>query len=229
MLDGRSVLGIIPARGGSKGVPRKNVRLLAGKPLLAWTIEAGTAATCIDRLILSSEDPEIIDVAREYGCEVPFVRPAGLASDDAPGMAPVMHAMDALGERFDYVVLLQPTSPLRTAEDIDAAARRCLDVPAPACVSVSLAAESPYWMFTIDDRSLLRLLVPQEKVVERRQELPDAYVLNGAVYVSEWEHVAQHGTFMTPQTVAYVMPQDRSYEIDTELDFIVVRSLMERV
>ncbi len=114
MIAGKTVLAIIPARGGSKGVPRKNIRLLAGKPLIVWTIDEAKKSKYIDRFILSSEDDEIIKIAREYGCEVPFKRPIELAQDDTPGIEPVIHAINTLEDKYDYVVLLQPTSPLRT-------------------------------------------------------------------------------------------------------------------
>src|SRR5262245_25182815 len=125
MIDAKRVLGLITARGGSKGVPRKNVRPLGGKPLLAWTIEAARNAPVIDRLILSSDDAEIIEVARAWGCEVPFVRPPELATDTADSVEVVRHALSTLGEDYDYVVLLQPTSPLRTGEDIENCVRLC--------------------------------------------------------------------------------------------------------
>src|SRR5271157_3678171 len=142
MIQNQSVLALIPARGGSKGVPRKNLREIAGKPLIAWAIEAGRQSRYIDRLILSSEDPEIMAQARSWGCEVPFVRPAELARDDTPGMEPVLHALTALPEEYDYVVVLQPTSPLRLAEDIDGCLETCLRQEAPACVTVAEVDQS---------------------------------------------------------------------------------------
>ena len=127
MIGSRSILALIPARGGSKGVKRKNVREVGGKPLIAWTIEAAKASRYIDRLILSSEDRAIIDVATAHGCEAPFVRPAELATDEADAMAVVRHALSALPERYDYLLLLQPTSPMRTANDIDGAIELCIN------------------------------------------------------------------------------------------------------
>nr|HPK54819.1 acylneuraminate cytidylyltransferase family protein [Smithellaceae bacterium] len=117
MIQGKTVLAIIPARGGSKGIPRKNITNLAGKPLIAWTIEEAKKSKYIDRLILSSEDNEIIQVAKEWGCEVPFIRPRELAEDDTLGIEPVLHALNTIKKKYDYVVLLQPTSPLRSVDD----------------------------------------------------------------------------------------------------------------
>jgi CMP-N,N'-diacetyllegionaminic acid synthase len=125
MIGERKVLGLIPARGGSKGVARKNIREVRGKPLIAWTIEEARRSIYLDRLVLSSEDTEIMEIARSFGCEVPFRRPEELAADDTPGIDPVLHALREL-PGFDYVALLQPTSPLRTAEDIDGCIERCV-------------------------------------------------------------------------------------------------------
>ena len=133
MIGDKSVLALIPARGGSKGVPGKNIRPAGGKPLIAWTIEAAKCSRYIDRLILSTDDPAIVAVAKQFGCDVPFMRPAELATDQADSMVVVRHALQAIGERYDYLVLLQPTSPLRIAADIDAAVERCLQSDAPTC------------------------------------------------------------------------------------------------
>ena len=118
MIEGKKVLAVIPARGGSNGVPRKNIIDVGGKPLIAWTIEEARKSKYIDRLILSSDDREIIEIAKRWGCEVPFEQPAEMARDGTPGIAPVLHAIEMLPD-YDYVVLLQPTSPLRQVEDVD--------------------------------------------------------------------------------------------------------------
>ena len=153
MIHGKKVLALIPARGGSKGLPRKNVLLLGGRPLLAWSILAARGSAHVDRIVVSSEDREIIETAREWGAEVPFVRPAELARDETSGMDVVLHALDQAGQGFDYVVLVQPTSPLRTPQDIDACLERCLETGAPACVSVCEPAKSPHWMYTLRIRT----------------------------------------------------------------------------
>jgi CMP-N,N'-diacetyllegionaminic acid synthase len=159
MINGKTILGIIPARGGSKGIPRKNLIIFGGKPLMAWTIEAGLQSHYIDRLILSSEDEEIIAVAREWGCEVPFIRPAELSRDDTPGIEPVIHAIKTLKTSYDYIILLQPTSPLRSAEDIDDCINYCIQAKAVSCVSVTVAQPSPYWMYTLDQQKKTATLV----------------------------------------------------------------------
>lgn len=217
MIGKEQVLAVIPARGGSKGVPGKNIRLIGNKPLIAWSIEAAKTSRLIDRVILSSDDLEIMNVARSFGCEVPFVRDASLAQDDTPTVDVVLDAVERC-PGFDWIVLLQPTSPLRTAEDIDNAIEFCVQHNASACVSVSLSQESPYWMFTLEKGSKLQPLMP-DSMLTRRQDLPPTYSLNGAVYVAHTEWFKQHKKFISPSTVAYEMPTQRSMDLDTESDF----------
>ncbi|NPV89922.1 MAG: acylneuraminate cytidylyltransferase family protein [Firmicutes bacterium] len=228
MIEGRRVLGVIPARGGSKGIARKNLKPLAGQPLIAWTIEEASRSQYLDRLILSSEDPEIIKEAKKRGCEAPFVRPAELAADETPGIEPVLHAINAIEERFDYIVLLQPTSPLRTTEDIDGCIEYCLRMGAPVCVSVCESRESPYWMHTLDQHHRLRPLLPAGQSYQRRQDLPLVYVENGAVYVAQTDYLLKTRGFMTSDTLAYIMPRDRSIDIDNEIDFFICTLLKRR-
>jgi CMP-N,N'-diacetyllegionaminic acid synthase len=225
MIQGKSILAIITARGGSKGVLRKNLREIAGKPLIAWTIEAGRQSHYIDRLILSSEDPEVISMARSWSCEVPFVRPAELAGDETPGIDPVLHALKVLPERYDYVVLLQPTSPMRLAEDIDGCVETCLDHQAPACVTVTEVDQSPFWMYRLDTSRHLGPFIDQKNIPGRRQDLPPVYVLNGAVYVAQTAWLQQRRTFLAAETVAHIMPRERSLDVDTELDLKICASL----
>lgn len=219
MINDKKVLAIIPARGGSKGVPRKNIRSLAGKPLIAWTIEEAKKSSYIDRLILSSEDNEIINIAKEYGCEVPFVRPSEFAQDETSGIDPLLHALGELSE-YDYVISLQPTSPLRLAKDIDACVERMIATGSPACVSVTEPSNSPYWMYTVNDKEKMVPLIEQENLTVRRQDLPVVYALNGAVYIAEVDWLKQNKSFLTTETTAFIMPQHRSYDIDTEEDFL---------
>lgn len=217
MINGNKVLAIIPARGGSKGIPRKNIREVGGKPLTAWTIEEANKSKYIDRLILSSEDEEIIKVAKAWNCEVPFVRPAQLARDDTPGIEPVLHSIEKLPAKYDYVVLLQPTSPLRKAEDIDGCIELCVKRNSPSCVSVTEPGKNPYWMYTIDEKGRIRPLIETVVPITRRQDLPRVYALNGAVYVAKTEWLKNKRTFITTETIAYVMPDERSLDVDTEL------------
>lgn len=218
MIQGKSVLAIIPARGGSKGLPGKNTIDLGGKPLIAWTIEEAKKSQYIDRCILSSDDPDIIEVAKKWNCEVPFVRPPELAGDDSSVVDTVLHAIEQISDRFYYTVLLQPTSPLRRAEDIDYCLERCMETGCPSCVSITEPHESPHWMFEMAcDGKLIQLMKDRIKY-QHRQDLPPVFVLNGAVYVSETEWFSRNKCFVGTKTRGYVMPKERSVDIDTEID-----------
>ena len=218
MIKGKSVLAIIPARGGSKGIPRKNIKILAGKPLIAWTIEEAKNSKYIDRLILSSEDEEIVQVAKEWGCEVPFIRPKELAQDDTPGVEPVIHAINTLPEKYDYVCLLQPTSPLRKVEDIDGCIEKCISMNGISCVSVSEVDKHPYWMYEMGKNEELISLFPQKNIT-RRQDLSKIYALNGAVYVSTSHQIIEQKKIIVNKTLGYVMDKQSSIDIDDGNDF----------
>lgn len=218
MYNGKRILAVMPARGGSKGVPRKNIKHLAGKPLIGWTIEAAKASKYIDRLILSSEDDEIIKTAQALGCEVPFKRPLELAKDDTHGIEPILHALEQ-NPGYDYVMMLQPTSPLRLTEDLDGCIEKIIVDKAKSCVSVCEPSKSPYWMYNINSKSELSPLLPEFSLVPRRQDLPSVCALNGAVYIAEVNWLKNSRNFMSQETIGYIMPQERSYDIDTILDF----------
>jgi len=229
MIAGKRVLAIIPARGGSKGVLRKNIRELGGKPLIAWTIEETKKSNYIDRLILSSEDAEIIAIAEQWGCEVPFVRPQELAQDETPGIDPVIHAIEALEEKYDYVVLLQVTSPLRSVEDIDGCLELMIQENAISCVSVTEPDKSPYWMYTMSEGShRLDSLITQEIEISRRQDLPRVYALNGAVYVNRCDALMKTKKMINGGTIGYMMPKERSVDIDTEADFVFLNYILQK-
>lgn len=224
MINGNRVLGVIPARGGSKGVPGKNIRQVGGKPLIAWTIEAAHSSEYLDRVVLSSDDPGIIAVAQQYNCDVPFVRDPQLAGDSTPTIDVVLDVLNRC-PGFDWIVLLQPTSPLRSGHDIDQAIERCAALNAPSCASVCLVQESPYWMFTLNRDARLAALIPNQ-VVTRRQDLPPVYSLNGAIYVCASEWIRRERKFVTAETVAYEMPVERSLDLDTESDFLRLQIIL---
>lgn len=226
--DSSRVLAVITARGGSKGVPRKNIYPIQGIPLIAWTILAARQSKHIDRIVLSSDDPEIIAVARQFGCEVPFVRPAALATDNADSAAVVAHAIDALDESFDLVVLLQPTSPLRKSEDIDASIELITESGAPSVISVCEVDKSPYWMYTISDSNQLVPLINTKDRPTRRQDAQPVYVPNGAVYIVRSVNFKENRCFVYPSTRAWIMPVSRSIDIDTEDDLRMFEYLCEK-
>lgn len=224
MIQNKKILAVIPARGGSKGIKRKNIKKMKNKPLIGWTIEAAKKSKYIDRLILSSEDAEIMKIARSLGCEVPFKRPSQLSTDRASGVSPVLHAIEEL-PGYDYVVLLQPTSPLRTTKDIDAAIEFCLKSKAPACVSLS-EGKSPAWFYSLMDNQSIKPLIKNLGRHRRRQDLPKYYFLNGALFIARVEWLKKSKTFISKKTVGYVMPHERSIDIDTVLEFKLVENLL---
>jgi CMP-N,N'-diacetyllegionaminic acid synthase len=213
---------IIPARGGSKGIPGKNLRPAGGKPLIAWTVESALAATLLDRVIVSTESPEIAEVARRCGAEAPFLRPADLAQDDTPGVAPVLHAMRWLADNEEYrpemIMLLQPTSPLRIAEDIDRAIDLAVEKIADAVVGVTRVEEHPYWMKRMDPDGRLADFIETDQTIDRRQDLPELFILNGAIYLARYELLLEQETFYTKNTFALVMPVERSLDVDAPWD-----------
>jgi CMP-N,N'-diacetyllegionaminic acid synthase len=225
MIDGKRVLAVIPARGGSKGVARKNLRGVAGKPLLAYSIESARDSRYLDCVAVSSEDEEILAAATTFGAKL-IHRPAHLATDETPGIAPVLHAIDTC-PGFDYVVLLQPTSPLRSADDIDQALEYCLAQAAPVCVSVCQTAVSPFRTFRLEAGNRLTRLLPVADA-GRRQNLSPAYTPNGAIYVAQTQWLERKQRFIGEQTVAFIMPPERSLDIDTELDLEYFAFLVAR-
>ena len=222
------VLGIITARGGSKGVPGKNLKLLGGKPLIDYTIDAAND-TPLDRLILSTEDRKIADVARELGCEVPFMRPPELARDETPHLPVILHAVQWMRDHANYVpdivLTLQPTSPLRSSADIAAALRMLELSDADSVVSVNEvpAHAHPMRMLHVDGDGMAKLFVSGEPVrnrINRRQDLPKAWVMNGAVYACRTGVLlGDRPSLYGDRVVAYPMPLERSISIDTAEDW----------
>ncbi len=227
MVKGKKILAIIPARGGSKGLPGKNILKLGDKPLIAWTIEAGKASKYIDRLILSSEDNQIISVAKNCMCEVPFVRPLELAQDKTPGIDVVIHAIETIPENYDYVVLLQPTSPFRGVLDIDKCIKFCIENNVSSSVSVTKASENPYWMYSIDGENKLVPLIKTDNKIYQRQLAPESFILNGAIYIARTSCLLASKSFLNADTIAFPMPFNRSVDIDTESDFLNAESMLK--
>jgi len=233
LYKNNKLIALIPARGGSKGLTRKNVRLLMGRPLIEWTVEAAKKSKYLDKIIVSTEDAEIADIARRCGAEVPFLRPARLAGDHSLVTDVALHVIDSLkrenGEDWRYMVLLQPTSPLRISGDIDSAIREFFSRRnTDAIVGVTEVSENPFWMQTIDGRGLLKSLLPPCKTMGRRQDLPKVYMVNGAIYVCKTNVLRKEGTFCPKKSGAYIMPKNRSVDIDDEEGFALVEKVMRK-
>lgn len=216
-------LALIPARGGSKGIPRKNIRPIAGKPLIAWTIEAARAVPGIERVVVSTDDPEIAAVAEASGADVPFMRPAELATDEAPGIAPVLHAVEML-PGHDTLILLQPTSPLRGSCEIADMLAFCERSAAHSVASVTPVQKPPAWMYHLEsDR---RLSPYAQESTARRQDLPELFVLNGAMYWVETEWLLREQRLVGPGTLGFPMDAQSSVDIDTMLDWRFAEMLL---
>jgi len=228
------VVGIIPARGGSKGVPRKNIRPLGGRPLLAYTAEAALAASRLSRVILSTEDEEIAAIGRSCGLEVPFRRPAELAQDETPTLPVVQHAirsLEELGDRFDAVCLLQPTHPLRLPGDIDACIELLERTAADAVVTVLPvpAEHNPHWVYFQAPDGSLRLSTGERAPIPRRQALPQAFHREGSVYVTRRDVVSEGNSLYGHKLVGYQISPERSINIDTSEDWERAERLLKRL
>jgi CMP-N,N'-diacetyllegionaminic acid synthase len=230
VIDGRRVLGLVTARGGSKGLPGKNIRVLRGRPLIVWTLAAAQASTSIDTLLVSTDDAAIAAVARDHGAEVPFLRPPELATDTATSMSVVTHALDWLlsaGRSFDYLVLLEPTSPLREAEDIDGALAQMIAAGATAVVSVCRTeAAHPSFLYRRAPDGRLSPMRADDGPARRRQEIDDWYFLEGSVYASRVDTLRACGRFQQERTLGYVVPKWKAIEVDDEIDFIIADAIM---
>lgn len=211
------ILAVIPARSGSKGLPGKNTLPIVQKPLIGWTIESALHCELIDRVVVSTDCREIAKISALHGAEVPFIRPAKLATDSTPGIDVVLHAIDHVPD-FDIVVLLQPTSPLRTTDDITRSLERLIASEATSSVSVCLSKNHPNWMKRISKDGLL---IPYEElaIAPSRQQLDCVYALNGAIYIARCDALRKSNSFHTARTLAYVMPPERSLDIDNAFDF----------
>lgn len=226
------VLAVVPARGGSKGLPRKNLALIDGHPLVGHAIRAARACPLLTRIVLSSEDEAVCEVAREYGADVPFIRPSDLAGDEAKSIDVTLHALEFVeqeeGRSYDAVCLLEPTSPLRTSEDVTAAVKLLSDSGADAVISVyRIETPHPFKTLEIVDGHL-RPFLPQWRPNLLRQELPPVYAVNGAVYCVRRAALTRDRSFWGQCAAPYVMPGIRSINIDTEIDLEFAEFLLKK-
>ena len=225
MLKGKTFLAIVPARGGSKRLPRKNVLDLNGKPLIAWSVNAGLESTYVDKVVVTSDNEEILQIARILNVNT-IKRPECLASDTASTFDAITHTLDNL-ECYDYVVLLQPTSPLRNANHIDEAIRLLEEKKADAIVSVCEMDHSPLWSNTLDDTLSMEGFMKEEVLNKRSQDLETYFRLNGAIYICKTEKLLEEKSFFLKKNIyAYLMDKGTSIDIDTAFDFKISEFLM---
>lgn len=231
MIDNKKVLGIIPARGGSKGVPRKNIKLLAGRPLIDYTIQVAKDSKYLDFLIVSTDDEEIAEISRKSGAEVPFMRPPQFANDTAKAIGVVRHALEEMekitGERFDIVVYLEPPAPLKIVEDIDNSITMFAQNKTDSVVSVNEASQfHPILMKQIVNGYLEPIWKPEPEGMPRQMYSPKAFMRNGAVYVLSRENILNN-VFYGEKILAYEMPLERSICIDDLNDWYVAEAWMK--
>jgi CMP-N-acetylneuraminic acid synthetase len=226
------VLGIVPARGGSRGVPRKNLAALCGKPLLAYTAEAALSAKRLQRVVLSTDDQEIADVGRRYGLAVPFLRDPELARDDTPTLLvlqDVVRRLEATGERYDAILTLQPTNPLRRSSDIDGAIDLMELTGADSIISFVDAGEKhPARMKFLDEAG--RVIDPpfaEQTEGQRRQDLPKMYLREGSIYLTRYRVLMQGHSLKGRDCRAWIIPEERACNIDTRLDLFVAEQLLK--
>lgn len=228
-----TVLFLIPARGGSKGLPGKNIRPLLGKPLITWTIETALEAARLvnGQVIVSTDDESIAQVAREAGATVPFMRPAELARDTSSSMDVVLHAiqfMQAAGHAFDYLCMLEATSPQRDAHDVLGAIRLLQASPEAESVVGVCATESahPAFLAYKNEAHFIRPYLGGEFVFKRRQEIDQVYFFEGSMYVTRVASMLKRKTYYHERTLGYEMPKWKSFEIDDLTDFMLIERLM---
>ncbi len=227
MFENKRILAIIPARGGSKGIPHKNIIDLCGKPLINYTIEAALGSKYIDYVIVSTDDQEIAKVARYCGAEIPFMRPAEFADDTSKTIDAVLYTVSELeniGEKFDILVLLQPTEPLRTAGDIDGAIDRYFECGCHSLVSVSEVDDHPILIRSVEENRLKPLLNGSSTC--RRQDMPIYYRVNGCIYINAISELNRKTSF-NDNTVPYIMERSHSVDIDELSDLALARYYIE--
>lgn len=228
--DTACAVALIPARGGSKGIPHKNVAPLGGRPLIAYTIEAALRARSVGRTVVSTDDAGIARLSRELGAEVPFLRPSDLAQDETSMVEVVKHFLERLaaveGLRPEVIVLLQPTSPLRTAADIDRAVELFRGGAWDSVVSVVRVKRHPLWMFAMEGGRLVPLAEAGREAT-RRQDLPLVWRLNGAIYVTRPATISAYDNLLGEKVGAYEMPDERSLDIDSPLDLLFAETWLK--
>lgn len=228
------ILGIIPARGGSKGIPKKNIKLLGGKPLLEYTAKSALASKFLSRVILSSDNNEIIEVAKSLGIEIPFIRPENLSQDDTPSLSVIKHALEffeAKNETFDAVCLLQVTTPFREEDLIDKSIQKFESENFDSLISVREVPTdyNPHWVFETDAKDHLKIATGDEKIITRRQDLPKAFHRDGAVYITKTEVISNHNS-LYGNSIGYIESKNEYYvNIDTLEDWRNAEGLIEKM
>lgn len=229
MYKGKKILAIIPARSGSKGIKNKNIRMLNKKPLITYSIDVAKSCSYIDYVLVTTDSEKIADISRSAGASVPFIRPEYLATDDAKTIDVLVHAVEFLknkNETFDYVVLLQPTQPLRLKRHLDEAIEQIIDFNHNSLVSVCEVSENPVLMRTVDNSGKLSNILSLNSTI-RRQDFPKFYKVNGSIYINKIDENFNKNTSLNDNEYAYFMSKEYSIDIDEEKDFFMAEEIIK--
>lgn len=232
MYKNKKILAVIPARLGSKRVPKKNIKILAGEPLIAYTIKSALKSKLLDRIIVSTNDKKIAEIAKKYGAEVPFLRPFSLAKDETQTLPAIQHAVSYLkkseGYIMDIIVVIQPTSPLVIAQDIDDAIKKMINKNTNSCITVCEVSERPEWMYFVKNDKFKPLLKPVLNKKQQKQDLPKIYIANGAVYATKRDALMKDNKIVDKNNLTtLIMPRERSIDIDEPIDFKIAEALIK--
>ena len=232
MINRKSILAIIPARIDSKGIPQKNIKKLAGKPLIAWTIKEAKKSKYIDRLIITTDSEVIARISRKEGAETPFLRPFELALDNSSGTDVIQHTLEWFQKdksSFDYFIYLQPTSPFRTVKHIDEAIESIMSSKqSNSLISVSIPSKHPYWMKKINKDGFLESFIETDKSYNNRQELPNVFAVNGAIYICKWNVFLKDHSFYKGNCLPFIMDSHSSIDLDTLDDWSFAEYLLNQ-
>ncbi|MUI52483.1 cytidylyltransferase domain-containing protein [Aliivibrio fischeri] len=229
MINNKKVMALIPARGGSKRLPKKNILPLGGKPLISWSIEAAQKSKYIDTVFVSTDNKDIAEVSRSFGVDIPELRPKSLASDTATTESVLFYTLEKFGQDVDIIVILQPTSPLRSVKHIDEALELLINKGGFSVVSVTPCEHSPLWSNTLPDNGNLGNFLRPE-ALQRSQDLEDFYRINGAFYAFDVNKLMDAGKICyTSESFAYVMDNNVSFDIDNQTDFEMAEFFINRI
>lgn len=234
MYKDKTFLAIIPARSGSKGLPNKNIKPLCGKPLMAWSIEVGLQSDYIDEVVVSTDSQEYAEIAKSYGAQVPFLRPKELSSDTSTTFDSIKHTIDfykeELKKEFDYIVLLEPTSPLRQISDIDNAIKILFETQdADSIVGIcKTESQNPAFLISLTPNHTIQGYINKDFHPIRRQDIKDIYFFEGTIYISKTHSLLEHKNFYHSRTLGYEVPKWKSLEVDDEDDFLMIEAMMKK-
>ena len=229
MIFNKSILAIVPARGGSKRLPGKNIIQFLGKPLITWTIKSANESKYIDKTIVSTDSQKIASVCEKDGFNVPFLRPKELASDSAKTIDTILHVIQNTEKQFDVTIILQPTSPLRQATDIDNALEFMFDSNSPSCVSVCKPGKPIHWSYKKNADHLLKPIFDKEHPIIQEKEHDNIFMPNGAIFIAKTKWLLKNKTFIKNNTIGYEMSKVKSIDIDTDFDLKIAKTIGDQV